>query len=77
MNELEDTLTEAVEQQMHAYLTAIVTGSNAREWLYYTRTQKGFMLILNEALSRFPPLPIKIASQSDPDWKAYYRLASS
>ncbi|WP_407290771.1 DUF695 domain-containing protein [Stutzerimonas zhaodongensis] len=47
MNNLEDTLTDAVEKQGTAYLTAIVTGPDSREWQYYAKSHDDFMKILN------------------------------
>jgi len=77
MNNLEDTLTDAVEKQRTAYLTAIVTGPDSREWQYYSKSHDDFMNILNESLSCFPAFPINISSFSDPEWEAYSRLAGS
>jgi hypothetical protein len=77
MNDLEDTLTDAVEKQKNAYLTAIVTGPDSREWQYYSTSHDDFMKILNESLSCFPEFPIKISFFSDPEWEAYSRLAGS
>jgi hypothetical protein len=77
MSNLEDTLTDAVEKQNKAYLTAIVTGPDSREWQYYSTSHDDFMTILNESLSHLPAFPIKISSFSDPEWDAYSRLAGS
>ncbi|MGK8439115.1 DUF695 domain-containing protein [Ectopseudomonas hydrolytica] len=77
MNNLEDTLTDAVEKQKTAYLTAVVTGPGSREWQYYSKSHDAFMKILNESLSCLPVLPITISSFSDPEWEAYSRLAGS
>ncbi len=74
MNNLEDTLTSAVEKQKNAYLTAIVTGPDSREWQYYSRDHDEFMRILNDSLSRLPAFPINISLFSDPEWDAYSQL---
>lgn len=77
MSNLEDALTDAVEKQKNAYLTAIVTGPDSREWQYYSKSNDEFMRILSESLSRFPAFPVSISFFSDPDWEAYSQLVSS
>lgn len=75
MNELEDALTEAVEKNGAAILTALVTGNNTFEMQFYTQSEKLFVDLLNKALLGKPAFPIQIIPQSDHEWFAYKRFA--
>jgi hypothetical protein len=76
MDELEDALAPAVENEGFATLALVSTGEDLREWIYYTRSQDEFLKRLNVALRGKPAYPIEIHSSADPSWTTYEKFKS-
>lgn len=74
MNELEDLLTETLENSQHAFLSVIVTGHGVREWQWYTRSPEQAMELINKSLGHKEPFPVEFSAQDDPAWSGYARF---
>jgi hypothetical protein len=77
MNQMEDLLESALDQDSVAILALVSTGENLREWTYYSRSEDEFMARLNFALTDSPRFPIEIHIAHDPSWDTYERFRSS
>jgi hypothetical protein len=69
MSRFEDYLSEAVQHDAHAVLTAVLTFDGARQWVFYTRDVAEF----GRRLSAIPDYhgqryPIELATERDPTW---------
>jgi len=71
MDAMEDLLLPVVERDDFSTLALVSTGDNLREWIYYARSEEGFLERLNQALGGQEPFPIKIHVTSDPAWANY------
>ena len=60
MDAMEDLLTAAVEADGFSSLALVSTGEDLREWIYYTKSEDGFLARLNRALGGHPAFPIEI-----------------
>lgn len=54
-----------------AILTGIYTGAGERNMVFYTVSTNIFNKKLNDALSDFPLLPLRITAENDPEWAEY------
>lgn len=71
MDEMEDLLTPVVEADGFASLALVSTGENVREWIYYGKTEDGFLERVNKALGGRRGFPIEIHTAQDPTWTSY------
>ncbi len=73
--EMLEKITEAFEEALKgkntALLTGIYTGAGERNWVFYTFSTEVFGSFLNRTLAPFPPLPLKIYAENDPEWAEY------
>lgn len=74
MEQVIDSLRNAVEKDKLAILTSIYTGNNERTLVFYTRTSRVFGERLNDALAEFPQLPITLYVEIDPEWNEQQEL---
>lgn len=74
MEQVIDSLRNAVEKDKLAILTGIYTGNNERTLVFYTRTSRVFGERLNDALTEFPQLPITLYVEIDPEWNEQQEL---
>ena len=74
MNLLEDALKSVFNGDISVTLALVSTGEDLREWIYYTKSENEFMLLLNDALGEMPAFPIEIHVASDPTWETYERF---
>ncbi len=74
MEQVIDSLRNAVEKDKLAILTGIYTGNNERTLVFYTRTSRVFGERLNDALAEFPQLPITLYVEIDPEWNEQQEL---
>lgn len=71
MDELEDALAPAVEQEGFANLALVTTGIGLREWTYYARSADEFVARMKEAVRGHAAFPVQVDVAADPDWTAY------
>jgi Family of unknown function (DUF695) len=71
MDEMEDLLAPVVEADGFASLALVSTGENLREWIYYVKTEDGFLERINQALGGRSEFPIEIHTAQDPTWSNY------
>ncbi|MDB4334755.1 DUF695 domain-containing protein [bacterium] len=71
MDKMEEVLSIKVESEEIGYQTTNFVGNNQRIWVWYTKDVEKFGETLNNTLSMFPKLPLKIISTNDPDWTDY------
>lgn len=68
MRKFEDRLIAAVETDLNAVLTAVITNDNKRTWVYYASSTATF----GERLTKMPQeekrYPITIEASDDKDW---------
>ncbi|MCD8287416.1 MAG: DUF695 domain-containing protein [Porphyromonadaceae bacterium] len=76
MEKPQEALQQVMEKDKLAILTGIYTGDGMRTWIFYTRHVPTFGERLNEALTPFEQLPIKIYTEKDPEWKEYSEMYS-
>ena len=67
-------LSEAMEEDRLAVLSAIHTGAGHSVSVYYTRDLEAFSRRLDRVLGVFPPLPLTIGAADDKEWNAYRQL---
>jgi hypothetical protein len=72
MEAFENRLVAAVESDVTAVLTAVITNDNRRIWVYYTSTVPTFGKRLNEMPQESKPYPIAIEASDDPTWRFLY-----
>lgn len=60
MNEFEDALESALDQEPSATLAMVSTGEDLREWTYYARSEAEFAARFDFAIIGMPNLPIEI-----------------
>lgn len=72
MEAFEDRLVAAVESDVTAVLTAVITNDNRRIWVYYTSSVPTFGKRLNEMPQESKPYPIAIEAADDPSWRFLY-----
>lgn len=68
---LNEQLRQALEEQEVAVLTAIFIGNRAARYEYYGTSAEAFGRVVEQAFANYPPLPIQIGVESDPEWKHY------
>lgn len=71
MDQFEDLLSPGLQQDLLASLVLVSTGNDLREWTYYTRSEKEFMVKLNATLRQNARLPVEVYAAKDPKWSAY------
>jgi len=74
MDALEDAVDPVVSRDGFAALVLVSTGENLREWIYYTRSEDGFLKRLNRALAGKSAFPIEIHAAADPLWTTYEKF---
>jgi hypothetical protein len=77
MNQMEDALELALDQNCFATLALVSTGEDLREWTYYSKSEDEFMARLNFALTDAPRYPIEIHIAYDPGWEVYEQFRAS
>jgi hypothetical protein len=71
MDAMEDLLGPVLELDEFSSLALVSTGEDLREWIYYTKSEEGFLTRLNQALGGHPAFPIEIHIADDPNWSSY------
>ena len=71
MDAMEDALEPVLEKDNFATLALVSTGEGLREWIYYVKSEDGFMERLNHALTGHSEFPIEVSSAPDPKWSTY------
>jgi hypothetical protein len=71
MDQMEDMLEPLVEKLGISVLTLVSTGENAREWIFYTKSEAEFIASLNSSLPKESKFPIEIHTAPDPSWSSY------
>jgi len=77
MEEVQDALTSCFAKDPVAVLTGIFTGDDERNWVFYTLSTHIFGRKLNEALEKFPVLPLNIYCENDPEWLEYKEMCEA
>lgn len=77
MGDVEDTLISVLEADFNSILTFVFTGDNHRVWYWYSSDINITGKRINEALSRFDKLPIRLQSAKDPGWLEYFETLES
>lgn len=72
MDRFEDLLQPYVNEL--SVLTAVFTGDNSREWVFYAKSDDLFLDALNLALVAQAKLPLEIHTGKDPEWETYDEL---
>jgi len=75
MSNFEDVLIENFEHDLHSVLSFVYTWNNSKTWFWYTKSVHDFGERLNNALTDFDTLPIKIKRIHDPGWNEYLDMA--
>lgn len=74
MEEVGDLLRSVMEKDKLAIVTGIYTGQGKREINFICRNIEAFGNRLNDALQKYPQLPITINAYDDPDCEEYKGL---
>lgn len=74
MEEVGDLLRKVMEKDKLAIVTGIYTGQGKREINFICRSIGAFGDRLNDALSKYPQLPIVVNAYDDPDNEEYREL---
>ena len=70
-------LTDRLEDELIAWLTAVHTGGRQAVFVYYTRSVEDLSNQINATFGEFPLLPVKIGATEDKNWKEYNRMLES
>lgn len=73
---LEDAVEASVKETdefIHVYSR---TGNNLKEFAYYSKSQKGFMKLLNKTLKTHKVYPIEISFFDDKEWSDFKNVIS-
>jgi len=77
MEEFEEHLCGALEQDAHAIIAAVITTDGARQWIVYT----GDIDECDERISNMPqneePYPIDMETDEDPEWKLLHQILAN
>ena len=68
MRAFEDSVVSAVDPERLAILAFVFTNSGIREWHYYVNEVNAVGNKINQALTRFPKLPISLKVEDDSNW---------
>jgi hypothetical protein len=71
MDAMEDLLGPVVEADGFATLALVSTGEELREWIYYAKSEEGFLARVNQALGAHSAFPIEIHVAEDSKWSNY------
>ncbi len=71
---LNDKIRVYLESNEWAVLTAIYIGDQEARYEYYGVTAEQVSQGINEVLSQYPPMPIKIGAKSEPEWGSYIAM---
>jgi len=74
MSELEDALTEALEERSLAVLTSVATSGGRREWTWYCADKETVQTAINDALAGSTVYPVRLRVSPDPTWSGYMSL---
>ena len=76
MAAFENRLVEALEGNRLALLVAVITtlDQGTRRWLWYYGDREAVEARLNEALSGDTIFPVRLTTESDPEWESYRSL---
>lgn len=74
MEEVMNSLQNAMEKDKLAILTGVYTGDCERTMVFYARTSKVFGERLNQALEQYPQLPIELYVEIDTEWCEYTEM---
>ena len=69
LEEFEDRICDAVEDDHHATLSAVFTGAGERAWIFYSRDVDGFMQRLSNMPHPDGAYPIEIDHETDAEWE--------
>ena len=75
MNECEELLTEFQFESGTCCLVAVLTGDGIRQWILYSSDIQSFGDFVNDSFPAYPPYPIEINHESDPEWNEYNELS--
>ena len=71
MDAMEDLLEPVVEANGFSTLALVSTGEESREWIYYAKSEEGFLSRVNQALGGHSAFPIEFHIADDPKWSSY------
>ncbi len=74
LNDIEDALTEELEEVLGAELVGRITTAGRREFYFYGPRPDEFEEVVGRALSRFPEYEFDAGTQEDPDWSQYLNV---
>lgn len=74
IEEIEPLLKRTMEKDKLAILTGNYTGGGQKDWTFYTRHLPSFGERLNAVLAPYPPLPLDIHCEEDPEWSDYHEM---
>ena len=74
IEEIEPLLKKTIEKDKLAILTGNYTGGGQKDWTFYTRHLPTFGERLNACLAPYPPLPLEIHCEEDPEWSDYQEM---
>lgn len=76
MDDMEDAVLP-IDGSDNAFLMAVITGNNHREWLWYAADAQTFSWVFNEALRGKPKFPLDLQATADPEWLTYLSIRES
>ncbi len=74
MDDAMNALCDAMEKDELALLTAIHIGGGHAVFIYYTQNIDSFSVRLDNTLSKYPVLPIRVGAAFDESWSEYKEM---
>ena len=71
---LNEQLRQALEADGVAVLTAIFIGNRTARYEYYGTSAEAFGQVVEQTFAAYPPLPVQIGAESDPQWSRYIEM---
>jgi uncharacterized protein (TIGR01619 family) len=73
LNEIEDAITEALEESSAQYVGRI-TSDGRREFYFYTDNPAEFLAIATSAMGSAPEYEFELDDAEDPEWEHYFNV---
>jgi hypothetical protein len=74
LGDLEDLISNSLEEGAESLLVAVITTGGMREFVFYTRVPQSVKQRFEELRNRITSHEIQLMIQSDPAWRVYAQL---
>ena len=72
LGQFEDYLVEALESDLVAVLSAVITNAGERQWIFYTKNLDSCQTRINALPQVGEPYPLHLTAEPDSEWEFLY-----